>query len=302
VARVAPLGDDVPVFRAYELDKQFDTIRLVSQLSKVPVPRMRWYEGDPSLLGGTFFVMDRVDGVVPSDAPAYVLGGWLFDGTPEQQRHLQDSTVRTLVDIHAIDDAETHFPFLQYDQAGDTAMRRHVADRYAWYDWAAKDVGRSPLVERCFAYLDEHWPQGSPARLSWGDARIGNMLFQDFTPVAVLDWEMAGIAPREVDLGWMIYLHRVFQRNVELYNLPGIPGFMNFDDVAATYEAESGYTPRDLELYLLYAAVQFGIVGMRTGLRSVRFGTAEMPAEVDDLLLNRADLEAVLAEVSARRS
>jgi len=38
---------------------------------------------------------------------------------------------------------------------------------------------------------------------------------------------------------------------------------------------------------------------MRTGLRSVRFGTAEMPDEVDDLLLNRADLEALLAEVQS---
>lgn len=301
VARVAPLGDDVPVFRAYELDKQFEAIRLVGQASKVPVPQVRWYEGDASLLGGTFFVMDRVEGVVPSDAPAYVLGGWLFEATPDQQRQLQDSTVQTLVDIHAIEGAEERFSFLQYPQAGDTAMRRHVADRQAWYEWAVQDVGRSPLVERCFAYLEEHWPDGSPSRLSWGDARIGNMLFRDFAPVAVLDWEMAGIAPREVDLGWMIYLHRVFQRMCEQYGLPGIPGFMRFDDVAATYEAESGYTPRDLELYQLYSAVQFGIVGMRTGLRSVRFGTAEMPDEVDDLLLNRADLEALLAEVQSRR-
>jgi len=45
------------------------------------------------------------------------------------------------------------------------------------------------------------------------------MLFRDFAPVAVLDWEMAGIAPREVDLGWMIYLHRVFQRMCEQYGL-----------------------------------------------------------------------------------
>jgi len=45
VARAAPLGDDVPVFRAYELDKQFEAIRLVGQASRVPVPQVRWYEG-----------------------------------------------------------------------------------------------------------------------------------------------------------------------------------------------------------------------------------------------------------------
>jgi aminoglycoside phosphotransferase (APT) family kinase protein len=298
VARVAPLGDDVPVFRSYDLDKQFEAIRLVGELSKVPVPRVRWYEADPSLLGGTFFVMDRVHGVVPSDAPAYVLGGWLFEASAEERRALQDATVRTLVDIHAIEGAEEHFGFLQYPLPGDSALRRHVADRRAWYDFAVSDVGRSPLVERCFAYIDEHWPEEGPPVLSWGDARIGNILFRDFAPVAVLDWEMAGIAPREVDLGWMIYLHRVFQRMSEQYGFVGIPEFMRFDDVAATYEAESGHTPRQLELFVLYSAMQFGIVGMRTSLRSARFGASKLPDNVDDLLLNRADLEVLLAEVS----
>jgi aminoglycoside phosphotransferase (APT) family kinase protein len=127
------------------------------------------------------------------------------------------------------------------------------------------------------------------------------MLFRDFRPVAVLDWEMAGVAPREVDLGWMIYLHRVFQRLAEQYALPGLPDFMRFEDVAATYEAETGHTPRDLELFVLYSAIQFGIVGMRTGLRSVRFGTAQLPDDVDDLLLNRRDLEALLGEVASSR-
>lgn len=301
VARVAPLGDDVPVFRSYDLDKQFETIRLVGELSEVPVPRVRWYEDDPSLLGGRFFVMDRVDGVVPLDVPCYALEGWLFDATPAERHKLQTNAVETLAAIHAIDQVE-RFDFLQYPLPGATALRRHFADRQAWYEFAKADVGASPLVERCWAYLDDQWPDDEgPARLSWGDARIGNMMFRDFTPVAVFDWEMAGIAPREVDLGWMIYLHRVFQRLLERAGLPGLPGFMEPADMAAAYEAATGHTPRHLELFILYAAVQFGVVGMRTSLRSVRFGTATLPDNVDDLLLNRADLEVLLAEVQAAR-
>ena len=38
------------------------------------------------------------------------------------------------------------------------------------------------------------------AVLSWGDSRIGNMMFDGFDPVAVLDWEMAGVGPRELDV------------------------------------------------------------------------------------------------------
>jgi aminoglycoside phosphotransferase (APT) family kinase protein len=295
VARVAPVGADVPVFRAYDLDKQFDAMRVVAEVSAVPVPRVRWYEADQSLLGGTFFVMDRVEGIVPTDNPPYVFGGWLIEAGAQDQRRLQDASVAILAGLHAIDHPEERFPFLRYDNAGPTPLRRHIAERTAWYEFAAADVGRSPLLERCWAYLDEHLPHESAAVLSWGDSRIGNMLFRDFVPVAVLDWEMAGLAPREVDLAWMSYMHRTFQKMAEEYGFPGMPAFMDLEEVAATYESFSGYTPQDLKFYELYAATQYGIVGMRTGLRSVHFGEATLPEDIDDMLINRADLESLLA-------
>ena len=49
--------------------------------------------------------------------------------------------------------------------------------------------------------------------LNWGDARVGNILYRDFAPIAVLDWEMATVGPREVDLAWMIFLHDVLPRH-----------------------------------------------------------------------------------------
>ena len=44
VARVAPAKEDVPVFSSYEMDHQFEVIRLVGELTDVPVPRVRWLE------------------------------------------------------------------------------------------------------------------------------------------------------------------------------------------------------------------------------------------------------------------
>ena len=31
-------------------------------------------------------------------------------------------------------------------------------------------------------------------------ARIGNVMYKDFEPVGVLDWEMAALGPREMDI------------------------------------------------------------------------------------------------------
>ena len=55
----------------------------------------------------------------------------------------------------------------------------------------------------------------------------------DFRPVAVLDWEMATLGPREMDAAWIIFAHMVFQELAGLAGLPGLPDFMREDDVRA---------------------------------------------------------------------
>ena len=59
------------------------------------------------------------------------------------------------------------------------------------------------------------------------------MLYRDFEPVAVLDWEMATVGPAEIDVAWMIFLHRFFNDLAQKFELPGIPDFMQRDDVVA---------------------------------------------------------------------
>jgi aminoglycoside phosphotransferase (APT) family kinase protein len=273
---------------------------MVSELTSVPVPNVRWLEDDTSLLGTPFFLMDRIDGSAPPDNPPYAFGSnWLADAQPEQRRKMQAAVVDVLAQLHAIDDAENRFGFLfTADEmaAGPSPLHHKVARTRAWYDWTVASGVRSPLVERGFTWLEEHWPKDvGPTVLSWGDSRVGNVLFRDFEPVAVLDWEMAAVCPREIDLGWLIYAHYIFQDMATAYGLPGVPDFLQRDEVAAAYESLTGYTPRDLDFYLTYAALQYAIVFLRTGSRSVHFGEIRMPDDPDGLLHNREPLERMLA-------
>jgi aminoglycoside phosphotransferase (APT) family kinase protein len=289
VARLAPDPADAPVFPEYDMDRQFRIIRTVGELSDVPVPDALWSEGDPSVLGTPFFVMGRIDGDVPPDVMPYNFGdSWPFAASREDQQRLQDASVAVLAGLHAID--PSRFAFCEFDVAGDTPLRRHVAHTRAWYEYGAAAASRSPLIERGLQWLDEHWPSETGAVLSWGDARIGNVLYRDFEPVAVLDWEMAGLGPRELDVGWMIYAHRAFEDMAHAFGMQGMPDFMRPDDVAATYESLTGAGLKDLDFYIAYAAVQWGIVFLRTGARAVRFGERTMPDDVDDLLYNREPL------------
>ncbi len=295
VARIAPEPSAVPVFPAYDLELQFRVMQIVGESSEVPVPPTLWFEHSGDVVGTPFFVMERVDGVVPPDVLPYNFGdSWLYDASREDQARLQRNAVGILAGIHAIDRPADELAFLQLDRPGDTALTRHVADLRAYYDWVAADLP-SPLLERAFTWLRDHWPdQEGPSAISWGDSRIGNVLWHDFAPTAVLDWEMASIAPREVDLAWLIFIHQFFEDIAIKMGLDGMPHFLRLDDVAATYTEMTGYEPIDLEWFIAYSAVRHGVVMRRVTERSVAFGEAEMPDDPDDLILHRGLIEAIL--------
>jgi aminoglycoside phosphotransferase (APT) family kinase protein len=293
VARVAPDAADVPVFPTYDMPGQFETIRLVHELADVPVPTPRWCAPDAAHIGAPFFVMSRVDGVVPPDVLPYPFGdNWLYDADATDQRTLQDATVDAIAGLHAIDDAPGRFAFLEYDVPGSTHLRRHVEHTHALWEFVKAQGAASPLVEHAFGWLDDHWPadEGDPV-LSWGDSRIGNVIYRDFRPVALLDWEMAGLGPRELDVGWLVCAHMVFQHLTDMLGLPGMPEFMQRDAVCARYAERAGHEPRDLDFYLAYSAVIWAIVLTRTGQRQVHFGERTMPADTEEFIFHRALLD-----------
>ena len=302
VARVAPTAEDVQVFPTYRLDHQFEVIRMVGELTDVPVPRVRWLETTGDVLGTPFFLMDHVDGVVPPDVMPYTFGGnWFADAPAERQRELQDATVGVLATLHSIPNAEKTFAFLSEGRDGDTALRRHFNWVRSWYDFAVPDIGRSPLLERTFAWLEDNWPEEVAARepvLLWGDARVGNVLYRDFRPVAVLDWEMVTLGPRELDVAWMIYAHMVFQELAGLATLPGLPDVMREDDVRATYQRLAGVEVGDLHWFYAYSGVMWACVFMRTGARRVHFGETEKPDDVESLFYHAGLMKRLIGEES----
>jgi aminoglycoside phosphotransferase (APT) family kinase protein len=113
--------------------------------------------------------------------------------------------------------------------------------------------------------------------------------------VAVLDWEMAGLGPREIDVAWFIFLHRFFQDIAEFFEVPGLPDFLRRSEVEGLYAELSGYQPRDMDFYLLYAALRHAIVMARIKRRMIHFGEDEVPADIDDYVMHRASLDKLLA-------
>jgi aminoglycoside phosphotransferase (APT) family kinase protein len=246
--------------------------------------------------------MDRVEGRIPPDVMPYTFEGWVLEATPEERRQLQDASVAVLAGIHGIDlDAvaaagtDTAFLLFHDTDPAATPLRRHVDHWRNYYDWMRGD-GRLPLADATFAWLETNWPdEEGPAVLSWGDARIGNMIFDGFTPAAVLDWEMAGVGPAGIDVGWMMFLHTFFQDIAEQFDLAGLPEMFRPDDVLETYRLAGGSAIPDLGFFTVYAALRHALVMARVHERRVYFGEVEPVADPDDAIMHRARLEQLIS-------
>ncbi len=299
VARLAPAPDSAyPTFPTFDLGFQQRVIALVRARTPVPAPEVVHLEPSCDWLGVPFMVVRAVAGEVASDNPPYLFdpGGWFLRGTPSDWERLETATIAVFAQLHQIVDDGADTAFLHVDAPGDTPLARLLASHRDYYDWA-RDGRTIPILERAFEVLSTTMPGSERAVLLWGDGRPGNIIYRDFEPVAVLDWEMAGIGPPEVDVAWATFFQRFFAHAARQWGLPPVPAMFERTTTAATYERLGGESLDDLAWYEALAGLRFGIILARMSLRSIAYGAQEPPTDPDDLVMFAPLLERLLHEL-----
>jgi len=289
VARMAPETTAFPVFPQYDLELQYRCLKLMQEQTQVPVPPVYWYEPDPGHTGSAFFITGKVVGDVPPDMMPYTMQGWVLELSADQRTKLQRNALKTLAEIHSLDTSNPALDFLNRPQYGQGVIEQHLNYQQFYYDWA-KGQDRYPVIEDAFVWLnDNRPPEPQTATITWGDSRIGNMIFQDLAPVAVLDWEMAALGPPEVDLAWFFQMHTFFANLAERYGMPGIPGFQRRPDVMATYQEFSGRQLANFKFWEVFAQLRYAIVSIRTSERAIQMGQMDATDSLEERIMN-ADL------------
>ena len=270
VVRIQPIG--YQVFPEYDMGLQFRTMQLLAKTS-VPVPRALWLEArDLSIFGAPFYVMGRVNGRVPTDQPPYHVGGWMLEIAPQERREIFLGGFEAMAKIHALDVDAAGFGFLRKREFAN-GLEQELAFYKNFFAWAAQ--GREqPIAERALAWLEAKKPAGEPDGLVWGDARIGNIIFDGTRVAAVLDWEMVTVGSPEKVLGWAVFLDR---HHSEALGVPRLAGFPSYDEAMAHYEAHSGHRVKHLHYYQVFAGFRFAVVMMRIAQQLLHYGlmTAE---------------------------
>jgi aminoglycoside phosphotransferase (APT) family kinase protein len=248
VVRVAPTGYSLFPDAAFET--QYRVLRAL-QATSIPVPNVRWYETDAAVLGAPFFVMDEVKGRVPPDNPPYHMAGWLFDVSPAHRETLWWGAIDAMADLHRLDRRECGLDFLTGG----------LGAGLAYYESFLQSVEKDepvPMARRALDWLRSNRVQEEALVVTWGDARIGNVMYDDDGRVlAVLDWEMVGLGAPAQDVAWALFLDR---HHSEGCDVPRLEGFPSTAETVARYEARSGIPLRDLDFYEVYSAFRFCVI------------------------------------------
>jgi aminoglycoside phosphotransferase (APT) family kinase protein len=283
VARLAPHhAAPYPTFPVFDLRLQRDCMEMVRARTDVPVPEVVHYEEDPRWLGTPFLVMRHIDGQIPADNPPYVLQGWMTTASPSDLKRLEESTVKVLAGIHTVRDPADLAPLRGHGAM--SPLRRQLGAQQEYYEWA-RDGRRAQTIEHTLAVLERTIPANDRLVLNWGDSRIGNIIYRDYLPVAVLDWEMATAGPPEVDVAWLVFMHIFMQDMVTRHGFPGLAGLFEGDQVLSLYEEFSGERLEELSWYIAFAGVRFAIILLRMGLRSAAFSQQPPAEDADSIFL-----------------
>jgi aminoglycoside phosphotransferase (APT) family kinase protein len=276
VARVTPTS--AGLLPEYNLAHERQVIDAVAASTGVRVPATYGIETDASVLGAPFLVMERLDGRVPTDDPPFTSTGWVTELSPTEQARMYDNALVAMAGIQSADISGFGPDIVGHQDRRGSSLVQQVAHYERLYAWAAGDR-LHPTIDGALEWIHANFPaHEAPPGLSWGDARVGNMMFGDDLSVnGVLDWEMATIGEAELDLAWFMFLNRTYTEGM---GLPAVPGWLPRETTIARYEELIGRPLLNFYFHEILAATRASILMMRIGMMMIEAGLLPEDASI----------------------
>ena len=216
--------------------------------------------GDPAVVGGDFYVMERLVGTVPRREMPVEL-------TPDQASRLCESMLDVLVELHSVDPEACGLDTLG---KGEGYVRRQVEG------WSARfrkaHTAGQPDLEQAMAWLDEHQPDDVRSGVIHNDYKLDNLVLAEDDPtriVGILDWEMATVGDPLMDLGAALayWVQADDDEDFQAFRrVPThLPGMLTRDQLVAGYCQRMGVdiTPRQALFYQAYGVFRLAVIAQQ---------------------------------------
>jgi aminoglycoside phosphotransferase (APT) family kinase protein len=219
---------------------------------------------DPTIIGSTFYVMERRRGVVLREQEPPELAGNVL-----ARRRISEALVDTLAELHAIDVGGGAI-----SELGRPAgfVRRQVA---GWTErWQRAKLADVPEMDAIEAWLAARIP-ADPSRpaIVHGDFKLDNVMLGagDITRVAaVFDWEMCALGDPLVDLGIFLAYWSPTTGPTGPATVTSGPGWFTRDEILQRYASQSGRDVSGIRFYEVFALFKIAVVIQQIFIRFER--------------------------------
>lgn len=193
VLRRPPLGPVAP--KAHDMAREYRVLHAVHPHFP-EAPRVFLLCEDPSVVGGTFFLMERRRGLVIRDSIPRELAA-----IPDYPRLVSEAFIDCLVRLHSIDVSQPPLNSLGKPEGFVERQVRGWAER-----WNRAKTEELSEMDRIVRWLHDSLPASVDVTLVHNDYKLDNVMLRPTGDrvEAVLDWEMATIGDPLADLGLTI--------------------------------------------------------------------------------------------------
>ena len=254
VLRRPPLGPVAP--KAHDMAREFRVLQAVHPLFP-PAPRVYLVCEDASVIGATFFLMERRRGIVlRRDLPSE------FPGDAGLPRKISAAFIDCLAQLHLIDVARHGLDSLGRPEG---FLERQVR---GWTDrWERARTEELPGLGHLVHWLMEKLPPSGTPALVHNDFKLDNMMLDATDPgrvEAVLDWEMTTVGDPLLDLGCTLcYWTEAGDPEFRGGALSGITtgaGWYTREELVRRYAQKTGRDVSHLGYYEVLGLFKLGVI------------------------------------------
>ncbi len=180
------------------LEEQYRVIKALEPTA-APTPEAYWYEADTALLGGPFFVMEKVEGEAPNP---WSKAGKQFYAEAAKRGRLPKSFVEALASLHNLDWRAAGLDFIGVPEPGKGFALREVAK---WESLINQSTSKpEPVLTELLMWLKANAPEAQRLAFVHGAYRTGNLIVKDDQVAAVIDWELQVIGDPMYDVAYVL--------------------------------------------------------------------------------------------------
>jgi len=260
ILRTAPRGANIK--GAHDMGREFNVLsRLQGHFPYCPEPIA--YTDDESILGRPFYLMEKVEGLIPRQEMPVELN-------PEENKILCENLVSIHTDLHAVNINKTGLIELGKPLG---YVSRQIAGWCGRYEKARTDdvpQGKTVMNWLMDNQPDDSYDIAEQASFIHNDYKFDNVILDSKNPteiISVLDWEMATIGDPLMDLGCSMAYWIEANDCDEMHMIRMMPthlkGMMTREQVVDYYIQKSGKDIADFKYYYVFGMFRLAVIAQQ---------------------------------------